>query len=69
MRKDSSQPNLNTTTDTELSEDQLDGISAGIIIVGGTPSLYQQTSRINLVALNPQPLPPRYRFTIGNQGF
>jgi hypothetical protein len=69
MSKDSSQLNPNTGKDTELSEDQLDEISAGIIIVGGTPSLYQQTSRFNLVALNPQPLPPRYRFVIGNQGF
>lgn len=41
-----------------LSDDQLETISGGIIVVGGLPSAF--SSPLNNVALNPQPLPPRF---------
>jgi hypothetical protein len=50
--------------ETELSDKELDETSGGIIVIGGKPSSGFQ-SKINLVALNPQPLPPRI---LGNQG-
>lgn len=50
--------------ETELSDEELDEASGGIIIVGGKP-LSGFQSKINMVALNPQPLPPRI---LGNQG-
>jgi len=49
----------------ELSEQELDQVSGGIIVIGGSnfaPVQINQnpvTSRINWGALNPQPLPPR----------
>jgi len=45
-----------------LSIDELDRVAGGIIIVGGMQrnyQLFQQSSVLDLVALNPQPLPPR----------
>jgi len=50
----------------ELNEQELDEVTGGIIIVGGkniTHNLANQNviaNKINLVALNPQPLPPRW---------
>ncbi len=41
-----------------LSDDQLEAISGGIIVVGGLPSAF--SSPLTKVALNPQPLPPRF---------
>lgn len=49
----------------ELSEQELDQVSGGIIIVSGSnfaPAYINQnpvTSRIHWGAINPQPLPPR----------
>lgn len=40
-----------------LTSDELDRVAGGIIIVGGL--LRQFTSRLDWVALNPQPLPPK----------
>jgi hypothetical protein len=45
--------------DVELSIDELDRVAGGIIIVGGMPQLFHQTSALDRVAINPQPLPPR----------
>lgn len=60
MSNHSSKPNVDV--DTELTDEQLDEVSGGIIIVGGSPVQLQQTSNVlNLVALNPQPLPPKYK--------
>ena len=45
-----------------LSTDELDRVAGGIIIVGGMQrnyQLYHQSSVLDRVALNPQPLPPR----------
>jgi hypothetical protein len=45
-----------------LTSDELDRVAGGIIIVGGFQRQYelvQQTSALDRVALNPQPLPPR----------
>ncbi|MEN9222265.1 MAG: hypothetical protein Q6M04_07485 [Thermostichus sp. BF3_bins_97] len=42
-----------------LSDDQLEEISGGIIVVGGLPSAV--SNPFTNVALNPQPLPPRFR--------
>ncbi len=44
-------------SDQEMSDAELDEVAGGIILVSGYSSYL---SRINLVALNPQPLPPRY---------
>ena len=41
-----------------LTDDELDRVAGGIIIVSGFQR-FQQNSRLDLVALNPQPLPPR----------
>lgn len=46
-----------------LTFDELDRVSGGIIIVGG--SQRQFTSPLERVALNPQPLPPRI-FSFGH---
>jgi hypothetical protein len=43
--------------------DELDRVAGGIIIVGGLQrnfQLFHQSSVLDRVALNPQPLPPRY---------
>jgi hypothetical protein len=45
-----------------LTSDELDRVAGGIIIVGGLQRNYQlfhQSSVLDRVALNPQPLPPR----------
>jgi hypothetical protein len=44
-----------------LTHDELDGVAGGIIIVGGLPrfQLFHQSSVLDRVALNPQPLPPK----------
>jgi hypothetical protein len=45
-----------------LSTDELDRVAGGIIIVGGLQrnfQLYHQSSVLDRVAINPQPLPPR----------
>jgi hypothetical protein len=45
-----------------MTSDELDRVAGGIIIVGGFQrqfELVQQTSALDRVALNPQPLPPR----------
>lgn len=42
--------------DTELSEEELDETSGGIIIVSGKPTFARQHT--NYAELNPQPLPP-----------
>jgi len=45
-----------------LATDELDGVVGGIIIIGGFQrhfELVQQSSLLDRVALNPQPLPPR----------
>jgi hypothetical protein len=45
-----------------LTSDELDRVAGGIIIVGGlqrTYQLYHQTSVLDRVAINSQPLPPR----------
>jgi hypothetical protein len=45
-----------------LTSDELDGVAGGIIIVSGLQRNYQlfhQSSLLDRVALNPQPLPPR----------
>jgi len=47
---------------TTLTCDELDRVTGGIIIVGGLPrnfQLFQQSSVLDRVALNPQPLPPK----------
>lgn len=42
-----------------LTADELDGVTGGIIIIGGhTPGLLRPVSPWEKVALNPQPLPP-----------
>ena len=41
----------------ELTSDELDRVTGGIIIVGGLQQ--HLTSALERVALNPQPLPPR----------
>lgn len=51
-----------------LTSDELDRVAGGIIIVGGFQRQYelvQQTSALDRVALNPQPLPPRI-FSFGH---
>lgn len=48
---------------SEISDEELDDVSGGIIIVGGIQSV---KSRFDAVSLNPQPLPPRY-LNIGYQ--
>ena len=45
-----------------LNSDELDHVAGGIIIVGGLQrnyQLYHQSSVLDRVAINPQPLPPR----------
>ena len=46
-----------------LTSDELDRVAGGIIIVSG----YQRhfASRLDWVALNPQPLPPKIFFSFG----
>jgi hypothetical protein len=47
-----------------LTNDELDRVAGGIIIVSGFQRHFQrfhQNSGLDLVALNPQPLPPRIR--------
>ena len=49
----------------ELTDDELDRVAGGIIIVGGFLNhfqLLQPSSVLDRVALNPQPLPPRVAF-------
>jgi hypothetical protein len=53
---------LATVKDEALNTDELDRVVGGIIIVSGLQ--HQITSPLDRVALNPQPLPPRY-FTFG----
>ncbi|HEY2859454.1 MAG TPA: hypothetical protein VGJ21_13625 [Terracidiphilus sp.] len=51
-----------------LTSDELDRVAGGNIIVGGFQRQYelvQQTSALDRVALNPQPLPPRI-FSFGH---
>lgn len=50
--------------ETELSEQELDEASGGIIVIGGKPA-YGFQSKVNWGALNPQPLPPKIQ---GNPG-
>ena len=53
---------LATVKDEAMTSDELDRVAGGIIIVGGFQrqfELVQQTSALDRVALNPQPLPPR----------
>ena len=47
--------------DQALTADELDRVAGGIIIVGGLPrfQLFHQSSVLDRVALNPQPLPPK----------
>ena len=54
---------LTTGKDEALTFDELDRVTGGIIIVGG--SQRQFTSPLERVALNPQPLPPRI-FSFGH---
>ena len=45
-----------------ITSEELDRVTGGIIIVGGLQHRYElvaQTSVLDRVALNPQPLPPR----------
>lgn len=56
----------NEVDPSELSDEELDETSGGIIIVGGKYAAYKANSRFNQVALNPQPLPPK-TFNIGGQ--
>jgi hypothetical protein len=53
---------LASAKDAAMTADELDRIVGGIIIVGGLQR--QFTSALDRVALNPQPLPPRY-FSFG----
>jgi hypothetical protein len=46
-----------------LTSDELDRAAGGIIIVGGLQHRF--TSALERVALNPQPLPPKY-FSFGH---
>jgi hypothetical protein len=51
-----------------MTSDELDRVAGGIIIVGGFQrqfELVHQTSALDQVALNPQPLPPR-NFSFGH---
>ena len=51
-----------------MTSDELDHVAGGIIIVGGFQrqfELVHQTSALDRVALNPQPLPPRV-FSFGH---
>ena len=51
-----------------LTSDELDRVAGGIIIVSGFQhqfELVQQTSALDRVAINPQPLPPRV-FSFGH---
>jgi hypothetical protein len=51
---------LTTFNGETLTSDELDRVAGGIIIVGGRQfELVSQTSALDQVALNPQPLPPR----------
>jgi hypothetical protein len=53
-------------TGEAMTSDELDGVAGGIIIVGGRQfELVHQTSALDRVALNPQPLPPRV-FSFGH---
>jgi hypothetical protein len=54
---------LTAGKDEALTLDELDRVTGGIIIVGG--SQHQFTSALERVALNPQPLPPRI-FSFGH---
>jgi hypothetical protein len=54
---------LATVKDEALNADELDRVVGGIIIVSGLQ--HQFTSVLDRVALNPQPLPPRY-FSFGH---
>ncbi len=52
----------------EMTSDELDRVAGGIIIVSGFQrrfELVHQTSALDRVALNPQPLPPRV-FSFGH---
>ena len=49
---------LASAKNAALNTDELDRVVGGIIIVSGLP--HQITSALDRVALNPQPLPPRY---------
>jgi hypothetical protein len=49
---------LTTVKDEALNADELDRVVGGIIIVSGLQNRF--TSPLDRVALNPQPLPPRY---------
>jgi hypothetical protein len=51
-----------------MTSDELDRVAGGIIIIGGFQHRYElvaQTSLLDRVALNPQPLPPR-TFSFGH---
>jgi hypothetical protein len=48
-----------------MTSEELDRVSGGIIIVGGSVrafALAHQSSALDRVALNPQPLPPKVFF-------
>jgi hypothetical protein len=45
--------------DQALSSDELDRVAGGIIIVSGYQRQFSLTSVLDLIALNPQPLPPK----------
>jgi hypothetical protein len=54
--------------DEAMTSDELDRVAGGIIIIGGLQHRYElvaQTSLLDRVALNPQPLPPR-TFSFGH---
>jgi hypothetical protein len=53
---------LATVKDEAMTSDELDRVAGGIIIVSGLQNRF--TSPLDRVALNPQPLPPRY-FSFG----
>jgi hypothetical protein len=53
---------LPSAKNAAMTADELDRVVGGIIIVGGLQR--QFTSALERVALNPQPLPPRY-FSFG----
>jgi hypothetical protein len=54
---------LATVKDEAMTSDELDRVAGGIIIVSGLQNRFM--SPLDLVALNPQPLPPRV-FSFGH---
>jgi hypothetical protein len=59
-QKETTMTDITPVKNEALTSDELDRVAGGIIILGGLAHRF--TSKLDWVALNPQPLPPKILF-------